>query len=1009
MQLIHSVLHKRTPNRKLMRKIVLGFAGLLSFLIITSFASAQNHFYVAGSGNNANDGLSLTSAKATINGALTAAAAGDVIHVTPGTYTEKININKQGIKLVSTEGAAVTFINPSLAAGVGTVSIVSGINNVTIGESGKGFTITGFDGSGAVETGAIYLVGTHQNIRIEGNNIVANGEHGLGSNFNTAIDNIIINDNIFSGKTFIGNEPGGCGSSTQFTLGNNVPRQLVVLGGGATVSNSRNVTFTNNKVIGTTGGYNTASGCFQGNTQVTIDVIGALISGNIFDGVTTAGSSLRTRGNATSISCNTFYNRNLGQGATHIFLFDQDPLTGANPSSITGVLQANSFPNGGSAFTSGYIAGNSGTYFIYRDAAQAANANQLLGTSFNITNGPAALANLPKLFPFSVVSDINSCGAVVNLPIPTPAAFCTNNVVSVTNDANSNNFFEVGKTRVVWTATDIHGNTDTAWQFVTVIDNQNPTIEPVTPVVSCANATGSYTLPALSISDNCGIGSVTYVISGATNRTGVGIEASGSFNTGVSTVTYTVTDIHGNTRSYAYDVTINAASAATFTVSNADAFCNQLSLTANGSSGSSYQWSFAGNIVSTQSVLNLGLINPDGVYQLQVIDANGCVSTPATYQYQKQSIAGNYTLLASNKLSLGIGNRVNSGSVGVSGVFGKAIFERNSSVASNGSFVKAPIVVRNGSGINLASVIYGRALVILPSMQNNTSSTRNLSNFTVNRNAAVILSSNYNNLTIRRGADVVLNGNTFGQIKIEESARVRFTQTVLNIGELNVEEGSQSNLTTVRFAGGSSVRISNKVQIGSDTRINPDNNKVTFYLGDLNRDDERFAVKGSNIQFTGNVFVPKGAIRLSGDQKRGNDNSTSNVSMTGFFIAEEIESTIPNVIWNSYTCGAQPTYVSNGWTTSQFATAEDKKKDEPFSVQVIGNPSTSFFTLKLQSQRTQAIQLRVTDATGRMVDSRANNQPNSTVQIGHNYAPGTYFVELMQGADRKVVQLMKIR
>jgi hypothetical protein len=273
----------------------------------------------------------------------------------------------------------------------------------------------------------------------------------------------------------------------------------------------------------------------------------------------------------------------------------------------------------------------------------------------------------------------------------------------------------------------------------------------------------------------------------------------------------------------------------------------------------------------------------------------------------------------------------------------------------------------------------------------------------------VTLSSNYNNLTIRRGADVVLNGNTFGQIKIEEGARVRFTQTVLNIGELNVEEGSQSNLTTVRFAGGSSVRISNKVQIGSDTRINPDNNKVTFYLGDLNRDDERFAVKGSNIQFTGNVFVPKGAIRLSGDQKRGNDNSTSNVSMTGFFIAEEIESTIPNVIWNSYTCGAQPTYVSNGWTTSQFATAEDKKKDEPFSVQVIGNPSTSFFTLKLQSQRTQAIQLRVTDATGRMVDSRANNQPNSTVQIGHNYAPGTYFVELMQGADRKVVQLMKIR
>jgi len=992
-----------------MRKIVRRLTGLVSLLMLTLFVSAQTHYYVAETGNNSNDGLSSATAKATINSALASAAAGDVINVAPGTYTEKISINKQGIKLISTGGANQTFIYPSTAAGVGTVSIVSGINNVTIGESGKGFTITGFDGSGAVETGAIYLTGAHQHIRIEGNNIVANGEHGLGSNFNTAIDHIIINDNIFSGKTFIGNEPGGCGSSTQFAPGNNVPRQLVVLGGGPTVSNSKNVTFTNNKVIGTTGGYNSTSGCFQGNTQVTIDVIGAVISGNIFDGVATTGSSLRTRGNATSISCNTFYNRNLGQGATHIFLFDQDPLTGANPSSITGILQANSFPNGGSGFTSGYITGNSGTYFIYRDAAQAANVNQLLGTSFSIANGSSALAELPTLFDFGVVSDINTCGAIVPLPTPTASAFCSNNIASITNDAQSNNFFPVGTTKVVWTVTDIHGNTDTASQFVTVIDNQNPTIQPIQSIVSCANATGTYNLPGLTITDNCGIGSVSYVVSGATNRTGIGMDATGAFNIGVSTVTYTATDIHGNIRTYAFDVTINPATAASYTISSPDAFCNQLSLTAGGSTNSSYQWIFNGTTISTQAVLNLGLTNPDGIYQLVITDANGCVSSPATYQYQKQSFAGSYTLLASNKLSLGVGNKVNSGSVGVSGVFGKAIFERNSSVASNGSFVKAPIIVRNGSGINIVSAIYGRALVTLPSMQKNTSSTRNLSNFTVNRNSTVTLSSNYNNLTVRKGADVILNGNTFGQIKIEEGARVRFTQTVLNIGELNVEEGSQNNLTTVRFASGSSVRISNKVQISTNARVNPDQNKVTFYLGDLNRDDERFVVKGSNIQFTGNVYVPNGKVRLTGEQKGWSNNNNSNVSMTGFFIAEEIESTIPNVVWNSYTCGAQPTYVSNGWTTSQFVAGEDGKQDEPFTVQVMGNPSTSFFTLKLQSQRSQAIQLRVTDATGRMVDSRANNQPNSTIQIGHNYAPGTYFVELMQGVDRKVVQLMKIR
>ncbi|MBL0884051.1 MAG: hypothetical protein IBJ16_12020, partial [Chitinophagaceae bacterium] len=559
-----------------------------------------------------------------------AAAAGDIIHVAPGTYTEKGNINKQGIKLVSTQGATVTFINPSNTDGLGTVSIVNGINNVTIGESGKGFTIMGFDGNGTIETGAIYLTGAHQNIRIEGNNIVANGEHGLGSNYNAAIDNLIINDNTFSGQTFVGLEPGGCDFSqaTQFALNNNVPRQLVVLGGGQNTTATKNIIFTNNKIIGTTGGYNSASGCVQGNTQVTIDAIGASISGNIFDGVTTGGSNLRTRGNATNISCNTFYNRNLGPRATHIFFFDQDPLTNANPSSITGVIEANAFPDGGAAFTSNYIAGNSGTYIIYRDITQAATVNQLLGTSFTIATGPSALARLPQLFDYSVVSDINACGAVVDLTIPTPVAFCSTSVASITRNINNNNQFEVGTTQVIWTVTDIHGNVDTASQYVTVIDNQNPTIHPVSSVVYCTNAKGWYALPSLNVSDNCGVASVTFDISGATSRTGTGIDASGTFNIGVSTITYTVTDIHGNIRSYAFNVTIQPAHVSTFAVSSPDVFCNQISLIANGSSGASYRWSFAGNTVSTQAVLNLGLLNPDGVYQLHITDASGCVSTP---------------------------------------------------------------------------------------------------------------------------------------------------------------------------------------------------------------------------------------------------------------------------------------------------------------------------------------------------------------------------------------------
>lgn len=992
-----------------MKKKLHLFTGLLFVLVLNSFAIAQTNYYVSMNGNNANDGLSAASSKATINGALSAAAAGDIIHVAPGTYTEKVNINKQGITLISTEGASVTFILPSNTAGVGTIAVENGIHNITIGESGKGFTITGFDGDGVSETGAVYLTGAHQNIRIEGNHIVANGEHGLVASYNSAIDNIIINNNTFSGKTFTGNEPGGCGSSTQFILGNNVPRQLVVLGGGENTTNSKNVTFTNNKIVGSTGGYNSALGCVQGNTQVTIDVIGATISGNIFNGITTSGSNLRTRGNATSIFCNTFYNANLGTNATHLFLFDQDPLTGAYPNSITGILASNSFPEGGSAFTGNYITGNKGTYFIFRDAAQATAVNQLAGNVFSIAHGQQSLVMLEDVFGYGVASEPGACGAVVNLSNPQVFSACNTALASVTNDAPSGNFFPVGTTRVIWTATDIHGNTDTAWQFVSVIDNELPVIKPVTAISLCEKFTGQYEMPSLTITDNCGIGSITYTITGATNRSGKGADASGSFNTGKSTISFIATDVNGNMQTYSFEVTITAATIASYSVSKPDAFCNQLSVTANGSSGASYNWSCNGITVGKEQVLKLGLTNQDGIYQLQITDAAGCISTTAVYTYEKQQFAGNYTLLATHKLTLGSGNIVATGSAGVSGSTGLAVFEKNSSVASPGAFVKAPYITQNGSGINLASLIYERALVQLPAMQYNTVATRSLSNYTVNRNITLTLNGNYNSLMIRKGADVVLNGDTFGQIYMEEGARVRFTATVLNIAELNINKGSSTAFTTVRFAAGTSVRVSGKVQVEGNSRINPDQHNITMYLGDFNSDEEQFIIKGTDIQINTNIYIPNGNIRLINEMKNTTTAPVSNVRMTGFFIANEIESIIPNVVWNSYACGAQPAYVPNASVSAGFVLTENKENQEPFTVQVMGNPVANFFTLKLQSQQSLPIQLRVTDVTGKVIDNRANNQPNSTIQIGHGYAPGIYYGEFIQGANRKVVQLMKIR
>jgi Ca2+-binding RTX toxin-like protein len=180
---------------------------------------------------------------------------------------------------------------------------------VRIGDAGMGFTVIGINGNGAIEKAAIYLQGNHDEIDIEGNRVTANGDAGLTTEFAAAVTDLRIDGNIFDGQTFEGVAPSGTGFSTQFDVGNNVPRQLVVIGnggGGAGPANypTKNVFFTNNEVVGTAGGVN--GGGEQGNSLVTIDADTSVISGNSFTGFTNyTGVALRARGPNTSIENNT--------------------------------------------------------------------------------------------------------------------------------------------------------------------------------------------------------------------------------------------------------------------------------------------------------------------------------------------------------------------------------------------------------------------------------------------------------------------------------------------------------------------------------------------------------------------------------------------------------------------------------------------------------------------------------------------------------------------------------
>jgi hypothetical protein len=151
-------------------------------------------------------------------------------------------------------------------------------------------------------------------------------------------------------------------------------------------------------------------------------------------------------------------------------------------------------------------------------------------------------------------NDPGKCYATIaNIGIPQTNDNC--GVQSVTNNAPENGQFPIGETTVTWTITDVHGNTATATQTVTVVDNENP-------VISCAgNQTRntnanlcSYAVAGTEFDplagDNC---TGTTIANDYNNSNTLAGEL---FNKGQTTVTWTITDASGNTATCSFVVTV---------------------------------------------------------------------------------------------------------------------------------------------------------------------------------------------------------------------------------------------------------------------------------------------------------------------------------------------------------------------------------------------------------------------------------------------------------------------
>ena len=112
--------------------------------------------------------------------------------------------------------------------------------------------------------------------------------------------------------------------------------------------------------------------------------------------------------------------------------------------------------------------------------------------------------------------------------------------------------YPVGVTTIHWVVTDIHGNTNTCDQTITVTDDEKPSITCPANIIHTADAgMCSYSVSPgnPTTSDNCSV-------SGTTGTRDDALLLTDPYPVGVTTIHWVVTDIHGNTNTCDQTITV---------------------------------------------------------------------------------------------------------------------------------------------------------------------------------------------------------------------------------------------------------------------------------------------------------------------------------------------------------------------------------------------------------------------------------------------------------------------
>ncbi len=79
------------------------------------------------------------------------------------------------------------------------------------------------------------------------------------------------------------------------------------------------------------------------------------------------------------------------------------------------------------------------------------------------------------------------------------------------------------------------------------------------------------------------------------------------------------------------------------------------------------------------------------------------------------------------------------------------------------------------------------------------------------------------------------------------------------------------------------------------------------------------------------------------------------------------------------------------------------------SLKTLNNPSRNYFTLNIQTNNLDKMNVRLFDIYGRVVESKNNLAGSQVLRVGSNLKAGSYLIEVIQGKQKAQLKLVKIR